>query len=400
MQNRTHVLVVGGGYAGVTAANRLTRNSTVDVTLVNPRPLFVERIRLHQLVAGSDDAVVDYSEILAPSVRLVVDTVERIDPAGRRAELAGGGALDYDYLVYAAGSGRDFGGVPGAQEHALAIAGLEDAERLRTALAGVGTAAPIAVVGAGPAGIEVAAELAEQGRAVTLLSGGQLGPSLHPRARRSVGRRLAALGVTLEDGPGSRVVAVADGSVTLADGRVLPSAATIWTTGFSVPDLARRSGLRTDALGRLLTDETLTSVDDDRIVAAGDSAAPSGVPLRMSCQAAGPLGGHAADTVLRRIEGREPEPFTMGFVGLCLSLGRRHGVFQFEHKDDTATAVRIDGRAGAVVKEIVCWGTVKQLAIEARHPGATRLPAAFGDRQRRRMLASDVLVTAGNGGRE
>jgi NADH dehydrogenase FAD-containing subunit len=215
-----------------------------------------------------------------------------------------------------------------------------------------------------------------------------------------VGRRLAALGVTLEDGPGSRVVAVADGTVTLADGRVLPSAATIWTTGFSVPDLARRSGLRTDALGRLLTDETLTSVDDDRIVAAGDSAAPSGVPLRMSCQAAGPLGGHAADTVLRRIEGREPEPFTMGFVGLCLSLGRRHGVFQFEHKDDTATAVRIDGRAGAVVKEIVCWGTVKQLAIEARHPGATRLPAAFGDRQRRRMLASDVLVTAGNGGRE
>jgi NADH dehydrogenase FAD-containing subunit len=50
------------------------------------------------------------------------------------------------------------------------------------------------------------------------------------------------------------------------------------------------SGLRTDALGRLLTDETLTSVDDDRIVAAGDAAAPSDQPLRMSCYAAGPLG--------------------------------------------------------------------------------------------------------------
>ncbi len=64
-------------------------------------------------------------------------------------------------------------------------------------------------------------------------------------------------------------------SVVLGDGAVLPSAVTVWTAGFGVPDLASRSGLRTDALGRLLTDETLTSVTDDRIVAAGDAAAPS-----------------------------------------------------------------------------------------------------------------------------
>ncbi|WP_041289400.1 hypothetical protein [Kribbella flavida] len=58
-----------------------------------------------------------------------------------------------------------------------------------------------------------------------------------------------------------------------------PSAAAVptplWTAGFSVPDLAARSGLSTDAIGRLLTDETLTSVDDDRIVATGDPAAPT-----------------------------------------------------------------------------------------------------------------------------
>ncbi|EUA29995.1 NADH dehydrogenase domain protein [Mycobacterium xenopi 4042] len=78
---------------------------------------------------------------------------------------------------------------------------------------------------------------------------------------------------------------------------------TVWTAGFGVPDLAARSGLSTDALGRLLTDETLTSIDDPRIVAAGDAAAPSGQPLRMSCQAAGPLGVQAANTVLARIAG-------------------------------------------------------------------------------------------------
>jgi NADH dehydrogenase FAD-containing subunit len=65
---------------------------------------------------------------------------------------------------------------------------------------------------------------------------------------------------------------------------------TIWAAGFGVPDLAARSGLSTDAVDRLLTDETLTSVDDERITAAGDSAAPSDLPLRMSCQAALPAG--------------------------------------------------------------------------------------------------------------
>jgi len=401
MTTQHQVVVIGGGYAGVTAANRLTKRDDVAVTLVNAQPMFVERIRLHQLVGGSDDAVVDFGKVLADRIRLVVDTVDRIDGAGRRVILASGGSIAYDHLIYAAGSGRGDLGVTGAAEHALPIAEFADAERLRDALAAAGPAAPVSVVGAGPAGIETAAELAEQGRDVVLFCAGQLGPSLHQRARRVVARRLAAIGVRIEDGPGSRVTAVAPDAVELSDGRRIPSAVTIWATGFGVPDLARRSGLTTDAIGRLITDETLTSVDDDRIVAAGDSAAPSDLPVRMSCQAAGPLGGHAADTVLRRIAGEQPTPFSLGFVGLCLSLGRDSGIFQFEHRDDTATRAFISGRAGAKVKALVCWGTVEQLTLEARHPGATRMPAAFGDRDRRRMLAeSDTLAVAGRGERK
>ena len=106
-------------------------------------------------------------------------------------------------------------------------------------------------------------------------------------------------------------------------GAVLPSAATVWTAGFGVPDLAARSGLRTDALGRLLTDETLTSVDDERIVAAGDAAAPSGQPLRMSCQAAVPLGAQAANTVLSRIAGAPPARAEPGVRGAVHQPGPR-----------------------------------------------------------------------------
>ena len=53
---RTHIVVIGGGYAGTLAANHLRLRADVEITLVNPRPVFVERIRLHQLVAGTRDA--------------------------------------------------------------------------------------------------------------------------------------------------------------------------------------------------------------------------------------------------------------------------------------------------------------------------------------------------------
>ena len=399
MAEDTTVVVIGGGYAGVMAANRLTQRDDVRVTLVNPRPAFVERIRLHQLAAGSDDAVVDYRGVLAEGVELVVGTATRIDVTGRSVALSSGQSLRYDYLVYALGSGSAEPGVSGAAEFAHPVASLEAAERLRSVLEAEPASAPVTVVGAGPTGIEVAAELAAQGRAVTLLCGGALGPYLHPRGRRAVAAELARLGVAVLEGPGATVTAVTRDAVQLADGRQLESSVTIWTAGFGVPDLAARSGLATDTVGRLLTDETLTSVDDARIVAAGDSAAPSGRPFRMSCQAAGPLGAHAADTVLRRIAGEAPTPVALGFVGQCLSLGRRVGLVQFAHRDDTARGLHLGGRAAAVLKEVVCWGTVQQLALEARRPGTFFVPAWAADRSRRQQLQDEPAEQPTSGSR-
>ncbi|MFD3504130.1 NAD(P)/FAD-dependent oxidoreductase [Streptomyces sp. NPDC058676] len=389
MAENTDVVVIGGGYAGVMAANRLTKREDVTVTLINPRPTFVHRVRLHQLVGGSHGAVVDYREILGERVRLVVDTVARIDAAGRSVTLAAGGTVGYDYLVYAVGSGSADPGVPGAAEFAYPIATFEEAGRLRPVLDAAPATAAVTVVGAGPTGIETAAELAEDGRAVTLVCGGVLGPYLHPRGRRSVAGRLAKLGVTVLDGPDAKVTAVTRDAVQLADGRELPSQVTIWTAGFGVPDLAVRSGLSTDALGRLLTDETLTSMDNGRIVAAGDSAAPSGLPLRMSCQAAIPLGARAADTVLSRIAGEQPAPLNQTFAGQCISLGRRAGIFQFAHRYDVAVWFHIDGRPGARLKEFVCKGITKHLAHEAGKPGSYNLHLMSGGAKRRQLLQAE-----------
>jgi NADH:ubiquinone reductase (H+-translocating) len=376
MTEMTRVVVVGGGYAGTLAANHLRLRPDIDITLVNPRRVFVERIRLHQLVADTGTATVDYGTLLGDGIHLVVDTVDRVDPDDRQVLLTSGAALNYDYLIYAVGStgtsAAKLCGVPGAVDFAYSVADLESAQRLRYALADTPTSAPVTVVGAGLTGIETASELAEQGRPVTLVCGGLLGPSLSKRGRRSVAKQLRSLGVNLlEDAlKPVKVTEVRWDSVVLADGSVLPSSVTVWTAGFAVPDLAARSGLTSDALGRLLTDETLTSIDDEHIVAAGDAAAPSGQPLRMSCQAAGPLGIQAANTVLSRIAGTAPVVLNQGFVGQCISLGRSHATFQLAHTDDTPLDAYLGGRVAASLKEAVCKGTVWSIRREAAKPGS------------------------------
>jgi NADH:ubiquinone reductase (H+-translocating) len=364
------VVVIGGGYSGTLAANHLRMRAGVDITLVNPRPKFVERIRLHQLVAGHYDATVDYGSLLGDGIKLVVDTATRIDTAGRTVELTSGRALDYDYVIYAVGStGTVPASVPGAAEFAYPIAELEQAQRLRAAIDKLHPDAPVTVVGAGLTGIEAATELAEQGRNVTLVCGGQLGPSLSEPGRRSVAKVMARLGIAVLET--DVVTEVRADAVVFADGAVRPSAVTIWTAGFGVPDLAVASGLHTDELGRLLTDETLTSVDDPRIVAAGDCASPSGEPLRMCCASASQLGPQAANTVLSRIAGTEPARFEYGIPGQCISLGRRAGIMQFSRQDDTAVNYYISGRLTAKIKEAICKGTLWGMRREARKPGST-----------------------------
>ena len=366
-QKPNRVVVIGGGYAGALAANHVRMRDDVAVTLVNPRPKFVERIRLHQHVAGNYDATVGYDTLLADDVRLVVDTATRIDAATRTVELASGDTLDYDYLIYAVGStGAVPASVPGATEFAYPLAEFEQAERLAARLQDVPMSAQMVVVGAGLTGIEAASEFAEAGRNVVLV-GSKLAPSMSAPARRSVAKALAKLGVTVIEGDVSSITA---NRVTLADGRFISSAVTVWTAGFGTPELAAASGLRTDELGRLLTDETLTSIDDPRIVATGDAAAPSGQPLRMSCQATSPLTVTAVGTVLSRIAGTEPAALDPVFAGSCTSLGRHAATIQIARKDDSSTNYYIGGRVGAKLKEAICKGTLWGIRRAANKPSA------------------------------
>lgn len=351
------VVVVGAGYAGLSAARRLRRGGA-DVTVVNPRAEFVERIRLHQLVAGNHTATRPLTSLLAPGTGLVHDRVGAIDARRRTVTLGGGDTLGYDYLVYAVGSRGRLDVVPGAGEHAVAVGSLDDAIGARARLAGLPRGSSITVVGAGLTGVELAAELAEPGtHAIRLVSAGPLAPSVGDRGRDQLRGHFARLGVQVLEH--AAVTEVHESKIALVDGRTLDSDLTMMTAMVELPALAGDSGLPVDRGGALRVDDTLVSVGAPTVIGAGDAARIDGHPLRMSCQAAIPLGAHAAETVLHLHRGGSPKPVRPKFTGQCISLGRRSGLFQHATTADAATSLTLTGRAAAFVKEQVCASTLR-----------------------------------------
>lgn len=182
-----------------------------------------------------------------------------------------------------------------------------------------------------------------------------MAPDLSERARSAILRTLTDLGVDIVTE--SRVTRIDGSSCELAGGARVEADCTILATEFGVPDLARRSGLPVDGLGRLKVDDRLECSSHPNIVGAGDAVAVGDLLLRMSCQAAIPLGVHAAETILHRLEGSAPRPVAPKFAGRCISLGRRRGVIQRTTRVDDATGMFVAGRAGAFVKERVCSST-------------------------------------------
>ncbi len=370
----THqITIIGAGYAGVMAANQLAHDDRVTVTVVNPRADFVERIRLHQLVTGTHPARFPLSDVLHPAVELITTSATGIDRAARRVDLDDGASVGYDHLVVAAGSRGARPDLDGA-EQTYDVSDWESAQRLAGALAdGPPT---VTVVGGGLTGIETASEIAESMPAcdVRLITMGSVAAGLSPRGRSAVLRALHALGVTVHENV--RVHAVEPTTVT-TDAGELPSDVTVVTTGMRAAPFAAASGLTTDAHGRLVTDAALRSVDDSRIIGAGDAAAAPaavGAHLRMSCAAAFPLGVSAGRTVADVVAGRDPAPLSAGFLVQCLSLGRRRGVLQLVRPDDRPRSHAVTGRAGAAVKEWICRSTVGWMERERRRPGSYRWP--------------------------
>lgn len=382
----TSVVIVGGGYAGMIASNRLWASLTAAerartrVTIINPTDLFVHRIRLHEHAAGVADATLPLRSMIHREIDILLGRARRIDAAAKTVHVEtseGKVNLRFDRLIYAVGS-RTATHVPGVEEHATTIGDVEGAAAIAHRIAS-GEVRCVCVVGGGPTGVGTAAELAEAHPELrlTLLAGNSLVGGLRPAARRSIRRSLERLGVAIVDG--TRVTRVVSDGLKTSDGADRDFDLVVWAAGFEVPDLAARSGLPVDRYGRMLVDETLVCLAEPAIVGAGDAVRPPdavAAHLPMGARVALPLGGAAADTVLAGLRRRDAETISIGLLGPSISLGRRDGYIQLAYPDDSPTPIAFTGRLGAVIKSWVCWMTIDTPRKERIRPGAYRVPRA------------------------
>jgi NADH dehydrogenase len=355
MTSTPRIVVLGAGYAGLAAAKLLAKRTGASVTLVNNRDRFVERMRNHQLAAGREPRQLLLPKLVeGTGIRLIIDHVTRIDPAERRIELANAAEpVDYDLLVNALGSRGDLETVPGAAEHADAVATAEQAMRLRDRMR---TAGVVAVVGGGATGIEVATELAESypDRTVRLATSGGLGEALSEPARDYLHRAMERFGIQVWEH--ARVAKVGEDGLLLADGTHVPAEAVAWTTGFQVSDLAREAGLAVDHRGQMLVDATMRSESHPEVYGIGDVAAIrnyDGQVLRMGCGPGGLSAVSAFHAIRDRMAGRTPKPLRFPVDALLISLGQRDALLQPTELDGTPRGKVRTGRSVAMAQRAV-----------------------------------------------
>ncbi|MFO0610819.1 MAG: FAD-dependent oxidoreductase [Polyangiales bacterium] len=279
-------LVVGGGYAGVLAANRLAHRLPAGdaLTLLTDDDALLDRIRLHEALARGRPARVPLERLLHPRVRLRRGRARALDGA-RRTVRTDEGDLPFDALLLAVGS-RLSAPCPGVAAHAH---GLRDEDAARGAfrrLCALPPGSPVVVLGGSLTALETAAEIAEAHPALRVtLAARSFAPTLAPEGAAAAQRVLDGLGVIVR--APTTCVGVTDDAVRLDDGTSLPAALAVWAGGFDAAGPALESDLRRDAQGRLCVRDDLSAPDLEGVFVAGDAAAPTAaLPfLRMAARA-------------------------------------------------------------------------------------------------------------------
>jgi NADH dehydrogenase FAD-containing subunit len=380
------VVVAGGGYSGVLAANRVHGQLAGEgrVILVAPAHALTDRIRLHEVAVRGGDARRPYTKQLARGVQHVRGLVVGLDPeAGEivfeRAEAVE--RLRYDALILALGSHLR-PAIPSTAPHGEALCDIEHAQQLAAALPKLADGEPVTVVGGGLSAIELSAELADAyPRLRVELIACEFAQGLEGPIRDALRAGLVALGVHLREGV--RVIGLSADEVLLEDGSRLPTKVGILASGFVATPLGPGFLLPTRDDGRIAVDEQLRVPGLPNVFVAGDLAAPPSAAIgtglsttRMACATAMPLGAHAADQVVRMLHGKPLLPYRFGYALQCISLGRKDGVVAFVDTDDRPSGRIIRGRPAALIKESICRVVIGSLRLERWRAGIYAWPRA------------------------
>ena len=364
--DKTRILILGGGFAGLEAARYLDRTvakrSDVEVTLVSRENFSLFTPMLHEVVA-SDLEPADICNPLRKLLRRVTvlnGEIETIDLTAGRVTISYGvrelrRELQFDHLVLALGSETNYFGIPGVAEQALSIKTLRDAVILRNGVIAMLEAASVepdpeqrkrlltfVVAGGGFAGVETIGAINDLAREslryygridprevrVVLIHGGQvilpeLGEELGLYAQEKLRER------QVEIKPNTMVTGYANETVHCDDGELVPAATLVWAAGVSPSPILKDLPLELQR-GRIVVDSALKVPQFPNVWAVGDCATlidpTSKQPYPPTAQHATREGRRAAKNICARLKGKATTPFVFKMQGQLAAIGRRTGV--------------------------------------------------------------------------
>jgi NADH dehydrogenase len=355
---RPHLLVVGGGFAGLWATRALAR-ADLRITLLDRGNHHLFQPLLYQVATAGLSA----PDIAAPlrhilrrqaNAAVVMGEARHVDVAGRRVMLADGSAIAYDMLLLASGATHAYFGHDEWAAHAPGLKTLDDAllirRRVLTAFERAETEddaerrralMTFAIVGGGPTGVELAGTLAEIARhtlrrefrridpgeaRVLLVEAGARILSAFPQSLSAKARaQLERLGVEVHCGaPVTRI----DGDGLDIGGERIAARTVLWAAGVAASPLARTLGVPLDRAGRVAVAPDLSLPGHPDIFVAGDLADVrcDAKPVPGVAPAAKQMGAHVARAIRARLAGRDAPAFRYRDYGNLATIGRSKAI--------------------------------------------------------------------------
>jgi NADH:ubiquinone reductase (H+-translocating) len=360
MQTRPRVIIIGGGFGGLSAAHTL-RSAAVDVLLIDRgnhhtfQPLLYQ-VATAGLAAPSIAAPLRHILRRQRNATVLLGEARHVD-IERRIIDVDGVSRPYDFLILATGSTHAYFGHDEWAPYAPGLKTLDDALRIRARILTAferaeATADPaeqmewltFLIVGAGATGVELAGTLAEiarhtlkrefrhidpaRARVLLIEAGARVLPAFPPSLSAKAQRQLERLGVIVRTG--HAVTGVDERGVCMGEERIAARTA-LWAAGVAASPLGATLGVAVDRAGRVQVTSELTVPGHPEAFVVGDlSATPEGMnPIPAIAPAAKQMGRYAAETILARLSGRPARPFRYRHAGSLATIGRMAAVADF-----------------------------------------------------------------------